>query len=147
MERDLQLECAATSAWGSAALRGAVSLDAALDALRTLQVDVRFRSGDSGVEPQPLAISVGSWRSRGIEGWRYVPVAAGDSGGLPGPPALLGQATDVGAAMVSLSGPNVALLPDPPGDADSSELRSQRRPTTVLREVAADGRGVTPRSR
>jgi hypothetical protein len=137
----LQVECAAVAAWTSAALRGDVSLDEALDALHCLQTAVRFRLAHSSTEGQSLAIAVGSWRTRGVLGWRYVPVAPGDSGGMPGPQAVIGRASDVGAAMVSHSGPNLAMVPlmleedAPPRRAVAS---------MVLDEVEVDGRGVTP---
>lgn len=132
MAPDVQLQCAAVAAWASAALRGAVSLDAAIDALRSLSIEVRFQSPDD-VRPQPLALAVGDWRSRGIDGWRFVPVAAGDSGGLPGPPGLFASAMDVGAAIVSLSGPSVALVP---ACSEPAEM--------LLEEMPCSGRGTAP---
>ena len=138
----VQLRCAAVAAWTSAALRGDVSLDRVLDVLRGLPGGVCFRAPLQGPDPQPLAIAVGSWRSRGVGGWRYVPVAPGDSGGMPGPRAVAGRAGDAGAALVSVSGPTLALLPETP--ATTAPTSPTAGASTVFDEVPTDGHGAAP---
>jgi hypothetical protein len=132
--------CACVAAWGTAVLRGAAPPDRALDAMRSMGIDASFATDeDPSSAPVSFTLAVGSWRSRGITGWRYVPVAPGDSQGLPGPEQLRARALDAGAALVSTAGPAIALLPDVVWN--TAHAASPR--TLNFVEVSADGRAAT----
>ena len=84
---------AANAAWITAAMRGAVGVEQALDVLQALRVTPRVRQDDDD-EIDGLAIAMHRWRQRGVSGWRYVPAAPADAAGVPGPITLRSTAIE-----------------------------------------------------
>jgi hypothetical protein len=127
---------AANAAWITAAMRGVVGVERALDVLQGLRVSPRVRQEGTD-EIDGLAIAMHRWRQRGITGWRYVPAAPADAAGVPGPPALRSTVIEQGAALVSVDGHPCALVPSlelcSPDDYGSHLL---------LLELEADGHGL-----
>ena len=101
--------CAALAAWTSAVLRHEVGVEQAIDALHTNLCEplVTTALTDPVGHHDRFALSVGRWRSLGVSGWRYVPVAPADSQGVPGPPEFRARAVDSG--MISSSFPLMVM--------------------------------------
>ena len=87
---------------------------------------------DEESDPSPFLTALGRWRSSGIPGWRYVPVAPGDGPSLPGPSAFAARALEAGVALVAPAGPRVGLVP----------LRGEDTLTWLT--LATDGPGSAP---
>jgi hypothetical protein len=99
------------SAWGNAALEGAVSLDDAADVVTGAGNATHRLFGlageDGGVN---IAYALGRLRADGARGLRLVLPRPGDSGGLPGPAAFNEQALARGEAVLTVDGPPRGLL-------------------------------------
>lgn len=106
--------CALLAAWASSALRGEVSAERAMDVLADDPPVVFLDAG----ERRTFLGALGTWRSAGITGWRYVPVAPGDAASLPGPREFAAGALEAGVALVTVGGPPVGLVPT----VDADEL-------------------------
>lgn len=118
------------AAWSSAALRGEVSAERAMDVLGAERLRVVFLDEES--DPSPFLTALGRWRSSGIPGWRYVPVAPGDGPSLPGPSTFAARALEAGVALVATAGSRVGLVP----------LRGEDTLTWI--SLATDGPGSAP---
>lgn len=109
------VSCASFAAWTTATLRGEAGVEQALDALHRAGIDPivsPVRSGDGQHDGDlRYALAVGAWRSRGVTGWRYVPVAPGDASGLPGPAGFRNTAIDAGVALVSVGDTMLGMVP------------------------------------
>ena len=127
---------AANAAWITAAIRGDVGVEQALDVLQGMRVTPRV-SQPEGHETEGLAIAIHRWRQRGITGWRYVPAAPADAAGVPGPPTLRSTAIERGAALVSVDGHPCALLPS----LETSDTHPTA-PVLLLAEHDVDGHGL-----
>ena len=99
------------SAWGNAALEGAVSLDDAADAIAgSGGAAHRFfglAGDDGGVN---IAYALGRLRADGARGLRLVLPRPGDIGGLPGPATFNEQALARGEAVLTVGGPPRGVL-------------------------------------
>ncbi len=98
----------ALTAWGTAYLRGAVSLDEADVAV--VGPDAVHRVLDVPSEPEPVSLSValGRLRAQGVTALRLVLPEAGDPTGLPGPASFTAAAVTAGAAVVTVGPLEVA---------------------------------------
>ena len=136
MRTQLLAAAAANAAWTTAAMRGVVGVEQALDVMQGLRVTPRVRQ-EGADEIDGLAIAMHRWRQHGITGWRYVPAAPADAAGVPGPLALRSAAIEQGAALVSVDGHPCALVP-------SLELSSpdDHGSHLLLLERDADGHGL-----
>jgi hypothetical protein len=135
--------CASLAAWSTAALRQEVGVEQAIDALHAGQCEPIIATAggsDESAVASRFALSIGRWRSLGIQGWRYVPVAPADSHGVPGPPEFHRQALDAGAALVSVDGPPLGLVPAPV-DATPKVQESRLFP---LVELPTSDQGARP---
>jgi hypothetical protein len=129
------------AAWTTAALTDVVGVEQAIDAIHAAGFEPVISAADGGDSSGGrLALAIGRWRSAGIRGWRYLPLAPADIPGLPGPGPFRVRAVDAGAALVSASGPPLGLVPD--GVADPVAHHS--RTLFPLSETATDGHGVAP---
>jgi hypothetical protein len=130
----------ALTAWGSAYLLGAVSLDDADD--RTVGPDALHRvvgvvGEDAAV---PVSIALGRLRARGVTALRLVLPESGDPTGLPGPPSLTAAAVSAGSAVLTvgpLEVPSYALVAQVAGARDGDVVRWDVVP--VERSVAPHG--------
>lgn len=96
------------AAWSTAALRGEVPAERAMDVLAGDSPPLTFVADEGhGTFLESLA----RWRSSAITGWRYVPVAPGDAASLPGPRGFAASAMDAGAALVAVDGPLAGMVP------------------------------------
>lgn len=100
---------ALVAAWSSAALRGAASAERSMDVLHLDDLPMVFVDGDG--EARTFLEALGTWRSTGIAGWCYAPVAPGDAARLPGPSAFAARALDAGVALVAVGDRRVGLVP------------------------------------
>jgi hypothetical protein len=107
------VRCASVAAWTTATLRGEAGVEQALDVLHRAGIDPTIWSVKPGEQQSDLryALAVGEWRTRGVTGWRYVPVAPGDASGLPGPAGFRNAAIDAGVALVSVGDTDLGLVP------------------------------------
>ncbi|MFL6182458.1 MAG: hypothetical protein ACJ73J_09120 [Actinomycetes bacterium] len=142
MTLQVMARCAALAAWSSAVLRQEVGVEQAIDALHANRCEpvVTTELAGPAVQHERFALSVGRWRSVGVSGWRYVPVAPADSQGVPGPPDFRARAVDVGAALVSIDGPSVGLVAVPPATTNPG----QPAPHFLLAELATTSHGTAP---
>ena len=136
MRTKLLAASAANAAWITAAMRGVVGVEQALDVLQALRVAPRVRQ-DGDQEFDGLAIAMQRWRQHGVTGWRYVPTAPADAAGVPGPLTLRSTAIERGAALVSVDGQPSALLPSLDGSGPDEQSAS-----LLLVERDADGHGL-----
>lgn len=97
------------AAWASAALRGQASAEHAMDVLHQDDPLVAFVDGDG--EVLSFLEALRTWRSTGVTGWCYAPVAPGDAARLPGPPGFASRALDTGVALVAVGDRQVGLVP------------------------------------
>jgi hypothetical protein len=99
------------SAWGNAALEGAVSLDDAADVIvgagQATHRVFGLGGEDGGVN---IAYALGRLRADGALGLRLVLPRPGDIGGLPGPAVFNEQALARGEVVLTIGGPPRALL-------------------------------------
>jgi hypothetical protein len=100
------------AAWGSAALRGALSPDDAADGVAGADDPVHRVAGLPG-EPEPVTLpyALGRLQALGATGLRLVLPRPGDVAGRPGPPELNTAALAAGAAVVATGACTMALLP------------------------------------
>ena len=97
------------AAWSTAALRGEVPAERAMDVVAADSGHLVFV--DEEADPHPYLVALGRWRSAGIPGWRYLPVAPGDAPSLPGPSGFAARALEAGVALVATGGRPVGLVP------------------------------------
>jgi hypothetical protein len=124
------------SAWGNAALEGAVSLDDAADVIAG-SGDATHRvfglAGESsGVN---LAYALGRLRADGARGLRLVLPRPGDVGGLPGPAAFNEQALARGEAVLTVGGPPRGVLGDSRGAWTVYDVMTDARTPLSLRDA------------
>ena len=101
------------AAWGTAALTGAVSPDEAADAVAGPHDPGHRVSGLPGEDtPVTLPYALARLRALGATGLRLALPRPGDVSGLPGPAGTNAAALDAGAAVVTLGGCHLALVPD-----------------------------------
>jgi hypothetical protein len=101
-------------AWGNAYLAGSASLDDTADAVVGHDVLHRVVGVPGETDAVTLAVALGRLRAAGATGLRLVLPEPGDLTGRPGPPALSADAATLGAAVLTVAGPDVpcwALLP------------------------------------
>lgn len=123
------------AAWGSAALRGAVSLDDAADAVAGGHDAAHRLAGLPGEEaPVSLAYGLGRLRALGATGLRLVLPRPGDAAGLPGPAAFTQAAVSCGAAVVA-EGADLALLPAGRGMWQAYAVERDLRTPLSLRDA------------
>ena len=135
--------CAAVAAWSSATLRSEVGVEQVIDALHAGHCEpfiISAGPSDDAADPSRFALAIGRWRSLGIRGWRYLPVAPADSHGVPGPQEFQTRALDARAALVSVEGPPRGLVPVSEG---TSSPNSESTPFTLL-ELPTSDHGVPP---
>ena len=134
--------CAALAAWTSAVLRQEVGVEQAIDALHANRCEpvVTTELAEPAIQHERFALSVGRWRSLGISGWRYIPVAPADSQGVPGPPEFRARAVDTGAALVSIDGPSVGVVAHLPATPDAGQLAQP----FLLAELPTTSHGTAP---
>ncbi len=106
-------------AWGNAYLAGATSPDEAAAAVTPGWVlgltpgpfpATALPADDS---PTGLTVALGLLRGAGVTRLRLALPAPGDPLGLPGPPTLTAEVAELGAGVLTLDGPPLALLPFP----------------------------------
>lgn len=97
------------AAWSSAALRGEVSAERTMDVLQLDTPPLAFVDG--GGEARTFLEALGRWRSSGIAGWYYAPVAPGDAAQLPASRGFSSRALDAGVALIAVGGRQVGLVP------------------------------------
>jgi len=107
------------SAWGTAALEGAVSLDDAADAIVADGAAHRFFGLAGEASGVNVAYALGRLRADGAVGLRLVLPRPGDVGGLPGPVAFNEQALLRGEAVLTVGGPPRGVLANPAGEGRS----------------------------
>jgi hypothetical protein len=135
--------------WGTAALRGLLSPDAAADAVTH---GGRPHVVEGLLGPATLPVLVHRLRAAGVEALRVALPAAGDPVGLPGPAAFTALAVDAGEAVLTVGGAPLGLVPhvEPAvvrwqAAAVSDEVirdvptlaEAERQLTETLREVTA----------
>lgn len=124
------------SAWGSAALEGAVSLDDAADVVAG-SGGARHRvfglaGEDNGVN---IAYALGRLRADGARGLRLVLPRPGDIGGLPGPAAFNEAALSRGEAVLTVGGPPRGVLCDARGAWTVHEVAPDAHTPLSLRDA------------
>jgi hypothetical protein len=124
------------SAWGNAALQGAVSLDDAADVIAG-PGDVTHRvfglaSEDTGVN---IAYALGRLRADGARGLRLVLPRPGDVSGLPGPATFNEQALARGEAVLTVGGPPRGVLGGARGAWAVYDVLPDTRTPLSLREA------------
>lgn len=92
----------ALTAWGTAYLRGAVSLDEADAAVVGPDAVHRVLGVPAERDAVPVSIALGRLRARGVTALRLVLPEPGDPTGLPGPASFTASAVTAGAAVVSV---------------------------------------------
>ena len=135
------------SAWGGAAIAGAVSPDDAADEVRGgRDVGHRVLGLPDEVGAVNLAYALARLRSLGVTGLRLVLPVAGDAGGLPGPAAFNERAVARGSVVLTAGGRPLALLPESRGLWSAHAVDDDRRtPMSLddaeraLRQVMRDG--------
>jgi hypothetical protein len=124
------------SAWGNAALEGAVSLDDAADVVAGAGNATHRLFGlageDGGVN---IPYALGRLRADGARGLRLVLPRPGDAGGLPGPTAFNEQALARGEAVLTVGGPPRGVLSDGRGAWTVHDVASDARTPLSLREA------------
>lgn len=123
------------SAWGNAALEGAISLDDAAEAIAGSGGGHRFfgLAGDgSGVN---VAYALGRLRADGAGGLRLVLPRPGDIGGLPGPATFNERALSRGEAVLTVGGPPRGVLGDAQGAWTVHDVRADARTPLSLRDA------------
>ncbi|MBL7496427.1 hypothetical protein I6A84_09520 [Frankia sp. CNm7] len=90
--------------WGNAWLAGFVGSDDVLT-----RVQQAIGPGQHTIDGQPLLLGLGALRAARAERFRLVMPVPGDVSGLPGPPAVNGDALAAGEAVIVI-GPNPPLL-------------------------------------
>jgi hypothetical protein len=104
------------SAWGNAALEGAVSLDDAAEAIAgSGGAGHRFFGLAGETSGVNVAYALGRLRADGAVGLRLVLPRPGDIAGLPGPAAFNEQALSRGEAVLTVGGPPRGVLGDGQG--------------------------------
>ena len=104
---------AATAAWISATLRGSCGIEHVIDVVDGVRgggPPPAFLPHDEA-EPLSLAFAVARWRTMGVVGWRYLPVAPGDAAGLPGPSAFSTTVLECGVGLLSVGASSLGLAP------------------------------------
>jgi hypothetical protein len=124
------------SAWGNAALEGAVSLDDAADVISGAGNATSRLFGlageDGGVN---IAYALGRLRADGARGLRLVLPRPGDAGGLPGPAAFNEQALARGEAVLTVDGPPRGLLSSGRGSWTVYDVLFDARTPLSLRDA------------
>jgi hypothetical protein len=104
------------SAWGNAALEGAISLDDAAEAIAGSGGAAHRFFGLAGEQSAVnVAYALGRLRADGAEGLRLVLPRPGDIGGLPGPPTFNELALARGEAVLTVGGPPRGVIGDARG--------------------------------
>lgn len=124
------------AAWGTAALTGAVSPDEAADEV-TGRHDPAHRVHGLPGEPGPvnLTYALARLRALGVTGLRLVLPVPGDATGLPGPPAFNERAVGHGAAVLTVGGPWLGVLPQARGTWSVHDVQPDRRTPMSLRDA------------
>lgn len=118
---------AALTSWANAWLRGAVSFDAAVDALADAGIaTVRGLPDNAGVVPIGWALT--ELRTHDERVWLVLP-APGDIRGVPPMPGLAAVAVQAGQLV---RGSRLALTPDPDPSAESGWLAWDLRELSVI---------------
>jgi hypothetical protein len=128
---ELIQRAASSAAWISAALRGTVGVEQALDVLSAGVDPPMFVVLDTP-EPLTLPFAIARWRRLGVCGWLYLPLAPGDAAALPGPRSFSAAALDQGVALVAVGGPLLGLIPQPSGHGlfwEEDETSAPGRPS------------------
>ena len=123
------------SAWGNAALEGAISLDDAAEAIAGSGGAHRFfgLAGDEG--GVNVAYALGRLRADGALGLRLVLPRPGDIGGLPGPATFNEQALSRGEAVLTVGGPPRGVLGDAQGAWTVYDVLADARTPLSLRDA------------
>lgn len=104
------------AAWGTAALTGGASADQARAAVQggdePHTVTVRPGAPLGACDGGSVTDLITELRSIGTRGLRVVLPVPGDVLGLPGPAALNAEALDAGECVVTVGGPELALVPE-----------------------------------
>jgi hypothetical protein len=124
------------SAWGTAALEGAVSLDDAADVVagagNASQRLFGLAGEDGGVN---IAYALGRLRADGAHGLRLVLPRPGDVSGLPGPASFNEQALSRGEAVLTVGGPPRGVLSDARGAWTMHSVLLDARTPLSLRDA------------
>ena len=92
----------ALTAWGTAYLRGSVSLDEADAAVVGPDAVHRVVGVPAEPDPVPVSLALARLRAQGVTALRLVLPEAGDPTGLPGPASFSAAAVSAGAAVVTV---------------------------------------------
>ena len=99
------------AAWGTAVLRGRVSIDDALDAIMGNDQLVTVSDLPDESDAASVAWGLGRLRQLGVSGLVFVPAAPGDVSGLPGPLEFNAAAVRACGAVVTTDGTPLGLIP------------------------------------
>jgi len=124
------------SAWGNAALEGAISLDDAAEAIAGAGRAAHRFFGLAGDEGRVnVAYALGRLRADGARGLRLVLPRPGDIGGLPGPATFNEQALSRGEAVLTVGGPPRGVLADAQGAWTVYDVMADARTPLSLRDA------------